>query len=173
MVEWDIKEILKSVGGYGVFTTIALFIAKRMDWIRFGKTDAAKVDKVNAETALDLASVAEKEIEKEVKISTAALQWNINLASRLEKALSMVDAKQEIIERLYGVIEKMKEDFDKSISKMKDDFNRDIEKVKSSYDKRIGDIKKEFEHSKKELLAESEKSKEEIRRLKEQIHGNT
>lgn len=170
-MEWDVREILKSVGSWGVVTALVALIAKKMDWVRFGKTDAAKVKKVNAEAALDLASVAEKEIEKEVKISNAALQWNINLAARLEKALSMVDSKQEIIERLYGVIDKMKEDFDKSIAKMKEDFDRDIGKIKAAYDKRIEDIKKEFEDSKKDLLAESEKNKEEIRRLKEQING--
>lgn len=159
-MEWDVREILKAVGGWGVFTAIAALVAKKMDWIRFGKADAAKVEKVHAEAALDLASVAEKEIEKEVKISNAALQWTVNLSARLEKALAMIDKKQEVIERLYGIIDKMKEDFDS-----------DIEKIKSAYDKRIEDLKKEFDKSKNELLSEREENRKEIKRLKAQIEG--
>ena len=161
-MEWDVREILKGLGSWGIFTTIAMFIAKKMDWIRFGKSDAAKVEKVHAETALDMAAVAEKQIEKEVKISDAALQWTVNLAARLEKALSMNDKKQETIERLYGIIERMK-----------DDFDRDMERIKSDYDKRIEDLKVEFEASKRELIQERQENREEIRRLKEQIDGNT
>lgn len=142
-MEWKTEDILKVITGSGLLTLLSTIVARAMGWIRFGKVDRAKIGKVEAETAIDLATATQKKIETEVKISDAALQWTVNLASQLEKANTMND-------RLNGVIDAMRRDFEKEIKKLKEDFT-----------KRIKDLEDE-------LRQEREAYREEIKNLKEQ-----
>jgi flagellar motility protein MotE (MotC chaperone) len=104
--------------------------------------------------------VAEKKISDEVKISDAALQWTVNLASRLEQANIMIDKKQQENDRLHDIIDVMKRDFEREFQKLKDDFND-----------RIRELENEFKKSKNDLIKEREDNREEIKRLKLQING--
>lgn len=160
-MKWDITDILKSIAGGGVFAALSTILAIAMGWIRFGKKDRADIGKVQSETALDLASIAEKKISDEVKISDAALQWTVNLATRLEQANVMIDKKQQENERLHEIIDVMKRDFEREFQKLKEDFNA-----------RIRELENEFEKSKNDLIREREENREEIKRLKDQINGN-
>lgn len=161
-MKWDIEDILKILGGGGLLAAIVSVFGNMMGWVRFGKKDSAEVGKIKSETALDAATIAEKKIADEVKISDAALQWTVNLASRLEQANIMIDKKQEENDRLHGIIDIMKKDFDREFQKLKDSFNR-----------RIKELEGEFEKSKQELIKEREENRAEIKRLKDQIDGNS
>lgn len=143
-MKWEIPDIFKAIGSWGIFTFISVIIAKRMDWRRFRKTDVAKEGKVDAETA-------SQRISAEVKISDAALQWTVNLASRYEK----VQAEND---RLHDIIDLMKGDFEPQVQ----DFNR-----------RILQLEKEFEKSNQILINERDKDREEIKRLRSQIADST
>lgn len=154
-------DIVKMLISGGIFTAIAAIFANLMGWLRFSKNDKAQVNKIEAEAALDRATITEKKISDEVKISDAALQWTINCFSRLEQANLMIDKKQEENDRLHGIIDVMKQDFE-----------RDIKKIKEDFDGRIKQIEKEFEKSKTELMREREENRQEIIRLKNQINGN-
>ncbi len=156
-MEWKTEDLWKLIAGSTVLTAI---IGKAMGWLRFGKSDKANVGKVEAETAVDLATVNAKKISDEIKISEAALQWTINLSSRLEKANAMIDRKQQENDRLHDIISKIKHDFDEEVQKLKNNFN-----------KRIRELESEFEKSKNELLKEREENREEIKKLKNQIYG--
>lgn len=160
-MEWKTDDILKILAGGGSSIVISTIVARAMGWIRFGKVDKAKIGKVEAETALDIATVTQKKISDEVKISDAALQWTVNLASQLEKANAMLDKKQTENDRLHDIIDVMKRDFEKAFQKLKEDFN-----------KRIRELELEFEKSKNELIKEREDNREEIKRLKAQINGS-
>lgn len=160
-MEWKAEDILKIVAGGGFFTLVSTIVARAMGWIRFGKVDKAKIGKVEAETALDMATITQKKISDEVKISDAALQWTVNLASQLEKANAMLDKKQTENDRLHGIIDVMKKDFEREFQKLKEDFN-----------KRIRELELEFEKSKNELIKEREENRAEIQRLKAQINGS-
>lgn len=160
-MEWETEDIIKVLTGTGIFTLISTIVASAMGWVRFGKADKAKIGKVESETALDIATVAQKRISDEVKISDAALQWNINLASQLEKAIMLNDKKQAENDRLHGIIDTMKKDFEQAFEKLKSEFNR-----------RIKELEAEFERSKSELIKEREENREEIKRLKMQINGS-
>lgn len=149
-MEWKTEDILRVVVGGGFFTLLSTIVARAMGWIRFGKTDKAKIGKVEAETAIDLATATQKKIETEVKISDAALQWTVNLASQLEKANTMND-------RLNGIIDAMRRDFDKEVKKLKEDFA-----------KRINELEEEVKRYKNELIKEREAYHEEVKKLKEQ-----
>lgn len=152
-MRWDITDILKIAGG-GLFTALLTFFATLMGWIRFGKKDRADVGKVRSETALDIATIREKKVSDEVKISDAALQWTINISTRLEK-------EQQENDRLHSIIDTMKRDFEIQVQKLKNDFNQ-----------RIKELENEFEKSKNDLIKEREENMEEIKRLKRQINGN-
>ena len=158
-MKWEISDILKVAGG-GIFTALATIIANAMGWLRFGKRDLAQVGKVKSETALDMAAISEKKISDEVKISDAALQWTVNLASRLEQANVMIDKKQQENDRLHGIIDLMKSDFEREFQKLKTDFND-----------RIKELEQEFKRSKNDLIKERQENREEIKRLKDQING--
>lgn len=160
-MEWSPSDIVKSLLSGSVITAIATLIAKKMDWIRFGKSDDAKIGKIRAETAVELANVSAKRISDEVKISDAALQWNINLASQLEKANALIDKKQAENDRLHGIIDTMKRDFEDAVTRLKDEFRQ-----------RIKQLEADFEKSKNELIAEREANRDEIKKLKRQIYGN-
>ena len=159
-MEWKAEDILKIITGGGLFTLLSTIIARAMGWIRFGKADKARIGKVEAETAIRIATVAQKKISDEIKISDAALQWNLNLAAQLEKANVMNDKKQEENDRLHDIINKMKRDFDEAFQKLKKDF-----------DTRLKQLESEFEKSRRELIAEREENLAEIKRLKMQIDG--
>lgn len=160
-MEWKAEDILKMITGGGFITLIVSIVANAMGWIRFGKTDKAKIIKMNAEAEIDFATVTQKQISDEVKISNAALQWTVNLASQLEKANFMIDRKQDENDRLHTIIDNMKKDFEEAFDKLKDDFNN-----------RIRQLESEFEKSKKQLISEREANMEEIKRLKTQIDGH-
>jgi hypothetical protein len=160
-MEWKTEDILKVITGSGLLTLLSTIVARGMGWIRFGKADKAKVGKVEAETAIDIATVAQKRISDEVKISDAALQWNINLASQLEKANILNDKKQAENDRLHGIIDTMKRDFEVAFEKLKSEFNR-----------RIKELEAEFEKSKNDFIKEREENREEIKRLKAEINGH-
>ena len=160
-MEWKTEDILKVVAGGGFFTLLSTIIARAMGWIRFGKADKARVGKVQAETALDIATITQKKISDEVKISDAALQWTVNLATQLEKANAMIEKKQTENDRLHGIIDVMKRDFEREFQKLKDDFNQ-----------RIKELEKELERSRDELIQERSANREEIKKLKAQIDGN-
>jgi len=162
VVKWEITDILKILGGGGVLAAIVSLVGSAMGWLRFGKKDSAEIGKIQSETALDAATIAEKKIADEVRISDAALQWTVNLATRLEQANLMIDKKQEENERLHGIIDIMKKDFEREFQKLKDNFN-----------KRIKELENEFERSKQELIKEREENREEIKRLKNQLDGNS
>jgi len=161
-MEWKTEDILKMVAGGGFFTLISTIVARGMGWIRFGKSDKAKIGKVEAETALDIATVAQKKISDEVKISDAALQWTVNLASQLERANMLIEKKQIENDRLHGIIDVMKQDFETAFQKLKEDFNQ-----------RIKQLEMEFEKSRNELIEEREANRAEISKLKRQIDGNS
>jgi len=160
-MEWKTEDILKVITGSGLLTLLSTIVARAMGWIRFGKVDKARVGKVEAETAIDIATVAQKRISDEVKISDAALQWNINLASQLEKANILNDKKQAENDRLHGIIDTMKRDFEVAFEKLKSEFNR-----------RIKELEAEFEKSKNDFIKEREENREEIKRLKAEINGH-
>lgn len=153
-MEWNVQSLLTG----SAFTALLAIIANAMGWIRFKKKDNANVDKIKSATALDIAEVTQKRIQDEVKISDAALQWTVNLASQLEKANSMIEKKQIENDRLYGIIDTMK-----------DDFERDFEKLKSDFNTRIQQLERELEISRLALAKEREINMIEIERLKKQI----
>lgn len=159
-MKWEFDDILKMIFGGGFMTAIVALLARKMDWIRFGKTDEANISKVQAETAIDLAVVTAKRISDEVKISDAALQWTINLATQLERANVMIEKKQIENDRLDGIIELMKRDFEKAFEKLKEEFN-----------KRVKQLENELETSRDELIEERKVNWDEIERLKKQIDG--
>lgn len=160
-MEWKTEDILKVITGSGLLTLLSTIVARGMGWIRFGKVDKARVGKVEAETAIDIATVTQKRISDEVKISDAALQWNINLASQLEKANILNDKKQAENDRLHGIIDTMKRDFEVAFEKLKSEFNR-----------RIKELEAEFEKSKNDFIKEREENRDEIKRLKAEINGH-
>lgn len=117
-------------------------------WIRYGKTDKAKVNQINIDS----------ESEKEVKLSKAALEWTIILQAQVEKANLMIDKKQTENERLHDIIDTMKIDFDKNIKEITFNFNN-----------RMRELEKEFEESHIEFINERKANLQEIERLKKQI----
>ena len=159
-MEWNAESIMKYVGGTGIFTLLTMIVGKAMGWIRFGKVDKAKVGKVQSETAIDIATVTQKKIEDEVKISGAALQWAANFAAQTEKANAMNERLQTENERLHSVIDTMKANFEKAIEKIKEDFYRQIKELEADFIK-----------SKDELIKRDHANREEIKRLKAQIDG--
>lgn len=152
-MKWELTDIIKIAGG-GIFTAVAAIVANAMGWLRFGKKDIAEVGKVKSETALDMATIAEKKTSDQIKIADAALQWTINISARLEK-------EQQENDRLHSIIDAMKRDFERQVQKLKNDFNL-----------RIKELEGEFEKSKNELIREREENINEIKRLKDQINGN-
>lgn len=160
-MDWSPIDIIKSLLSGSIITTLATIIAKKMDWIRFGKSDDAKIGKIKAETVVELANASAKRISDEVKISDAALQWTVNLASQLEKANALIDKKQAENDRLHGIIDAMKRDFEDAVQKLKQEFKE-----------RIRQLEADFEKSKNELIAEREANRNEIKKLKRQIDGN-
>lgn len=154
------SDILKWIVGGGSFTAVLFGIfAKAMGWIRFRKKDSADTEKVRSETAIDLATVTEKRISDEVKISDAALQWTVNLATQLEKANIMIEKKQVENERLHGIIDLMKSDFEKSMKELHDNFN-----------KRFHDLEMEFAASREVWKRERNDNLFEIARLTQIIN---
>lgn len=155
------SDIIKWIIGGGSFATVIIGIfARAMGWIRFRKKDSADTDKVKSETAIDLATVNEKKISDEVKISDAALQWTVNLATQLERANTRIDMKQSEIERLHEIIDLMKIDFEKSMKELHENFN-----------KRFSDLEKEFDISKEAWKKERNDNMFEISRLTKIING--
>lgn len=134
-MEWKTEDILKMVTGGGLLTLISTIVARGMGWIRFGKVDKAKIGKVQSETALDMASVAEKETSKDVRLADTALQWNINLASQLEKAIMMNEKKQEENDRLHDIIIALKHDYEK-LSRRVSQLEQELEKAKKELTER-------------------------------------
>jgi hypothetical protein len=128
-MEWKTEDILKVITGSGLLTLLSTIVARGMGWIRFGKADKAKVGKVEAETALDMAAVAEKRISDEVKLSNTTLQWNINLSAQLEKALMMNEKKQAENDRLHDIIIALKYDYEK-LSRRVSQLETELEKAK-------------------------------------------
>ena len=153
-MKWEVTDILKSIAGGGMFAALTTVLASAMGWVRFGKKDNAEVGKVRSETALDIATIREKKISDEIKISEAALQWTINISARLEK-------EQQENDRLHSIIDNMKRDFEKQVQKLTNDFNQ-----------RIKDLENEFEKSKRNFIKEREENIAEITRLKKQVNGN-
>lgn len=159
-MEWKAEDIFKIVAGSGAFTLISTIIAKSMGWIRFGKADKVRIQKVQSETVLDIATVLQKKITDESKVADTALQWNINLATQLEKEKVMNDKKQTEIDRLHDIINKMKYDFEGRVQKLREDFESSMKNLEA-----------EFEKSRKRFVAEREENVAEIQRLKRQING--
>lgn len=153
-----LKDILTWVLGGGSLVT--LIVAKAFGWLRFRNKDSADTDKVRSETAIDLATVSEKRITDEVKISDAALQWTVNLATQLEKANQMIDKKQGENERLHGIIDLMKIDFERSMKELRENF-----------DKRFHDLEREFDLSREAWVKERNDNLFEIARLTKKING--
>jgi hypothetical protein len=139
-MEWKTEDILKVVTGGGLLTLVSTIIARAMGWIRFGKTDKAKIGKVQSETALDIATISEKEASKDVRLADTALQWNINLASQLEKAIMMNEKKQEENDRLHDIIIALKHDYEK-------------------LSRRVSQLEMELERAKRELTEKDKASK--------------
>lgn len=151
VVKWEMEDILKVLGGGGLLAAIVSVIGNMMGWIRFGKKDSAEIGKIQSEIALNAATVAEKKIADEIKISETAIEWAKTFSSSLEQANIMIDKKQEENDRLHGIIDVMKKDFEREVRELTESFNKRI----------------------KELEGEFEKSKQEIKRLKDQLeYGN-
>lgn len=153
-MRWEQTDILKILAGGGLFTALVTFLANIMGWVRFGKKDVAEVGKVKSETALDIATIAEKKASDEVKISNAALQWTVNLSARLEK-------EQMENDRLHSIIDTLK-----------NDWERDVKKMKDEYDLRIKILEEDLERVSKALTKEREENMQEIKRLKDQINAS-
>lgn len=152
-MEWKTEDIIKVLGGGGVFTAIAA----AMGWLRFGKKDKAEVGKLRSETILDIATVLEKKVSDDSKILTQALDWNMILVSQREKDNAMIDKLKEENDRLHGDINTLKSDFNSMIG----EFN-----------KRIKQLEDELEKSKQELIREREENKKQIEILKSQRYGD-
>lgn len=159
-MKWEADDIIRAILGGGFFTAITAVIANIMGWVRFGKSDRVKIKKVESETAIDLAIINEKRISDAVKVSDAALNWNVQLAIQLEKANMAIDKKQEENDRLHDIIHTMKLDFEEAFQKLKKDFND-----------RIKELEEEFEKSRVSFLGERDRNLNEIKILKDQIDG--
>lgn len=151
MPQWIIT-ILTGGGAVGLFA----LIGNAMGWVRFRKKDDAQVYKVHAETQVDLAEASNKKIDDEVKISKAALEWTVQLASQLEKANILNDKRQEEIDRLHELIQQMKADADKQ---------------KADFDKRMKEVEDVLDANQNELNVERQKNQDLLSKLNQFING--
>jgi hypothetical protein len=127
------------------------FISSQFNWLRFAKKDKAGVKKIESEIGIDLADATNKKIDAEVKISSAALEWTVQLAQQLERANVVSEKRQIEIDRLHDVIDKMR-----------DDFNR-----------RMRELEEALEQSQTDLDNERERCYLEIETLKKQIEQSS
>ncbi len=153
-MKWTWETILQMLLAGGLFTALAGFFAKQMDWIRFRKKDSVEVGKVEAETELIRANAAEK-------VSDTALQLLSNVAVQLDKANMVIDKKEKENERLHEIIVTLKDDFERDFQKLRDDFN-----------KRINELEQELEKSRQELERERIEYQKEIEKFKKFRDGN-
>ena len=144
------NEWFKILGSGTVITALAGLIAKTMGWIRFEKRDAAEVSKMNSSSQVDLADVANKKIDDEVKISKAALEWTVQLAEQLAKSNVINEKRQVEIDRLHDVMKHMREDFET----------------------RMNEMEIMLQGAQKELTEERNKNKLLLDRLNAHINGN-
>ncbi len=152
-MKWTWETILQMLIAGGLFTAVAGFFAKQMDWIRFRKKDSVDVGRIAAETDFIRAETAEKKTITEIKFSEALLVSLEKVARQLDRANMTNDKKEIENQRLHDII-----------GTLKQDFKKDFEKLKEDFDKRIDELEEELSVSKKELLEERtryQKEKEE------------
>lgn len=160
-MEWNAKSIFEALSTTSVIAFIGGIIASILGWIRFGKKDKAEVGKLKSEVYIDLATILEKRIADEMKISDGALQWNVNFVSQLEKANAIIDKLRGENERLYDTINVLKQSFEAEFQNLKDSFS-----------KRIKQLEEDLESSRKELMIEKEKNLIEIERRRNQNNAD-
>ena len=112
------NEWFKVLGGGTVITALAGLIAKTMGWIRFDKRDAAEVGKMNSSSQVDLADVANKKIDDEVKLSTASLEWTIELSRQLSNCNLLNEKRQAENDKLHEAMKQMRIDFEARMNEM-------------------------------------------------------
>lgn len=105
------QDWIKILFGSGLVSGVFLVIGNSLGWIRFKKKDDAEVQSIKAD-------VQSKKVEDEIKISKAALEWTVQLAARLETANVTIEKRQIEIDRLHGVIQLMRDDFEKRMTEM-------------------------------------------------------
>ena len=105
---------------------------------------------MNSSSQVDLADVANKKIDDEVKISKAALEWTVQLAEQLAKSNVINEKRQVEIDRLHDVMKHMREDFET----------------------RMNEMEIMLQGAQKELTEERNKNKLLLDRLNAHINGN-
>ena len=110
-------DVLKMLGLGGVIAILG-YLAKQYNFFRLKPVERAGVKKKESEIKVDDAIISNKRIDDEVRISKAALEWTVQLASQLEKANKMSDKRQQEIDRLHEVMTGMRKDFEKRMSQM-------------------------------------------------------
>lgn len=117
-MEWNGEKIWQALLSGGFITALTAIIAKKMDWVRFGRKDRAEVQKIEAET---LAKINAKRIEDEVKISANALEWSAKIWAQLEKANNEIDRLYNIISRMRDEMQKLEDELDETRSALNKD----------------------------------------------------